>query len=124
MAHGGRILVDHPIEDVRELDAFGVKLFDTSARGLVNIAGAMLPTRYRRKLARFAYGDGATKVDFVLDGPIPWADRRVAAAPTVHLGGSRAEAAAAELAVSRGQHPERPYVLLAQTTDFLSLIHI
>ena len=118
VAHGGQIVVDHPIEDVRELDAFEVKLFDTSARGLANIAGRVLPARYRHALSRFAYGDGATKVDFVLDGPIPWADRRVAAAPTVHLGGSRAEAAAAELAVSRGQHPERPYVLLAQTADF------
>ena len=97
MAHGGEILVDHPIEDVRELDAYGVKLFDTSARGLVTIAGSVLPARYRRRLARFAYGDGATKIDFVLDGPIPWADRRVAAAPTVHLGGSREEGAAAEL---------------------------
>lgn len=118
VAHGGQIVVDHPIEEVRELDAFDVKLFDTSARGLANIAGRVLPARYRRALTRFTYGDGATKVDFVLDGPIPWADRRVAAAPTVHLGGSRAEAAAAELAVSRGQHPEWPYVLLAQTADF------
>lgn len=118
LAHGGEILVDHPIEDVRELDSYGVKLFDTSARGLVTIAGSVLPARYRRKLARFAYGDGATKVDFVLDGPIPWADRRVSAAPTVHLGGSREEGAAAELTVSRGQHAERPYVLLAQPTAF------
>ena len=118
LAHGGQIVTDHPVEDVRELDAFGVKLFDTSARGLANIAGRVLPARYRHALSRFAYGDGATKVDFVLDGPIPWADLRVAAAPTVHLGGTRAEGAAAELAVSRGQHPERPYVLLAQPTDF------
>lgn len=118
LAHGGEILVENPIEDVRELDAYGVKFFDTSARGLVTIAGSVLPARYRRALSRFTYGDGATKVDFVLDGPIPWADRRVAAAPTVHLGGSRQEGAAAELAVTRGQHPERPYVLLAQPTDF------
>ncbi len=118
LAHGGEIRVEHPIEDVRDLAAFGVTLFDTSARGLATIAGSVLPARYRNALSRFAYGDGATKVDFVLDGPIPWADRRVAAAPTVHLGGSRVEGAAAELAVSRGQHPERPYVLLAQPTDF------
>jgi phytoene dehydrogenase-like protein len=118
LAHGGRIVVDQPIDDVRELAAFDVKLFDTSARGLASIAGSQLPGGYRRALARFRYGDGATKVDFVLDGPIPWADPRVAAAPTVHLGGSRAEGAAAELAVSRGRHPERPYVLLAQPTAF------
>lgn len=118
LAHGGEIRVDHAIEDVRELDAYGVKLFDTSARGMASIAGAVLPAKYRRALGRFAYGDGATKVDFVLNGPIPWADPRVSAAPTVHLGGSRAEGAAAELQVSRGTHPEHPYVLLAQTSEF------
>lgn len=118
LAHGGEIRVDHAIDDVRELEAFDVKLFDTSARGLVSIAGSVLPPKYRRALGRFVYGDGATKVDFVLDGPIPWADPRVSAAPTVHLGGSRAEGAAAELEVSRGKHPERPYVLLAQPSEF------
>ncbi len=118
LAHGGEIRVDHAIDDVRELDDYEVKLFDTSARGMVSIAGSVLPAKYRRALSRFAYGDGATKVDFVLDGPIPWADPRVAAAPTVHLGGTRAEGAAAELAVSRGEHPARPYVLLAQTDEF------
>ena len=118
LAHGGEIRVDHAVDDVRELEEFDVKLFDTSARGLVSIAGSVLPSKYRRALGRFVYGDGATKVDFVLDGPIPWADPRVSAAPTVHLGGSRAEGAAAELEVSRGRHPERPYVLLAQPSEF------
>ena len=118
LAHGGEIRAGQAISDVRELSAYGVKLFDTSARGLVAIAGPSLPRKYRRALSRFAYGDGATKVDFVLDGPIPWADARVAAAPTVHLGGSRAEGAAAELEVSRGRHPAHPYVLLAQPSEF------
>ncbi|WP_427870512.1 phytoene desaturase family protein [Leucobacter luti] len=116
--HGGRIETANPISSVDELGDFRVKLFDTSARGLLRIAGRRLPRPYARRLARFRYGDGATKVDFVLDGPIPWRDPRVAAAPTVHLGGSRAEGAAAELEVARGRHPRRPYVLLAQTADF------
>ena len=118
IAHGGRIETAHAIEDVRALDAYGTVLFDTSARGLAQIAGERLPARYRRALLRFRYGDAATKVDFVLDGPVPWRDQRVSAAPTVHLGGSRAEGAAAEAAVARGAHPERPYVLLAQPTGW------
>lgn len=118
IAHGGRIETDHPVTDIRQLGAFRVKLFDTSARGLARIAGSVLPARYRRALGRFRYGDAATKVDFVLDGPIPWRDPRVAAAPTVHLGGSRAEGAASEREVARGRHPEHPYVLLAQTGEF------
>lgn len=118
LAHGGRIETNHAIEDVRELDGFTSVLFDTSARGLANIAGERLPARYVRALRRFRYGNGATKVDFVLDGPIPWRDPRVAETPTVHLGGSRPEAARAEAAVARGEHPEQPYVLLAQPTRF------
>lgn len=117
LVHGGRIETGHAIENIDELgDA--VVLFDTSARGLERIAGSRLPARYRRALSRFRYGDAATKVDFVLDGPIPWCDPRVNAAPTVHLGGSRAEGAAAERTVARGAHPDRPYVLLAQPTEF------
>lgn len=118
VAHGGRIETSHAIDDVRELDGYTSVLFDTSARGLANIAGERLPARYVRALRRFRYGDAATKVDFVLDGPIPWRDSRVSESPTVHLGGSRAEAARAEDAVARGAHPERPYVLLAQPTRF------
>lgn len=118
LVHGGRIETAHAIEDARELDGFRVRLFDTSPKGLLRIAGRSLPARYRRALSRFRYGDGASKVDFVLDGPIPWRDPRVAAAATVHLGGTRAESAAAELEVARGRHPERPYVLLAQIADF------
>lgn len=113
-AHGGRIETGAAVTDIRELDGYRVTMFDTSAAGLLRIAGSRLPARYRRALRRFRYGNGATKVDFVLDGPIPWRDPRVADAPTVHLGGSRAQLAASEREVARGRHPEQPYVLLAQ----------
>ncbi|MBO1900464.1 NAD(P)/FAD-dependent oxidoreductase [Leucobacter weissii] len=117
-AHGGRLETGHAVDDARELDAFAVKIFDTSARDLAGIAGDLLPRRYRRALSRFRPGNGVAKVDLVLDGPVPWRDPRVAAAPTVHLGGSRGEIAAAEREVARGRHPDRPFVLLAQPTDF------
>lgn len=117
LVHGGRIETAHAIEHIDELGE-AVVLCDTSARGLERIAGSRLPGRYRRALSGFRYGNAATKVDFVLDGPVPWRDPRVAAAPTVHLGGSRAESAAAERIVARGEHPDRPFVLLAQPTEF------
>jgi phytoene dehydrogenase-like protein len=118
LAHGGRIETSHAISDVAELDAYGTVIFDTSARGLAEIAGSRLPDRYVRKLRKFRFGDGATKVDFVLNGPIPWADSRVHESATVHLGGSRAEVAATERQVARGEHPDLPYILLTQPSAF------
>lgn len=118
LAHGGRIETDHPIDDIRDLRGYGTVLFDTSARDMAAMVGERFPAQYRRALNRFRYGAGATKVDLVLDGPIPWSDPRVAEAPTVHLGGSQAEILAAEREVHRGRHPERPFVILAQPTVF------
>lgn len=118
VAHGGTIETDHRITDLSELSEFDTVICNTSARVFTEIAGSRLPAGYARALRRFRYGDGATKVDFVLDGPIPWGDPEVALAPTVHLGGTRAETAHAEREVSRGRIPERPYVLLAQPDEF------
>ncbi|MFD2757275.1 phytoene desaturase family protein [Gulosibacter faecalis] len=118
VAHGGTIVTGRRITDLRELAGFDVRVFDTSVRDLARIAHTGLPGSYLRALDRFRFGNGAAKVDLVLDGPIPWRDPRVAAAPTVHLGGTRAEITAAEGTVARGRHAERPYVLLAQPTEF------
>lgn len=120
-AHGGHVITGQRIESLDQLRAIGdfeAVLCDTSAPALSRIAGAELPAAYRRRLERMRFGPGSCKVDFVLDGPIPWADERVGAAPTVHIGGPRAEIARAENRVLRGSHPDRPFVLLAQPDLF------
>src|SRR5579884_2631036 len=89
-------------------------LFDISPRRLIEICGDALPARYVRALGRYAYGPGVFKIDYALDGPVPWRAEPCREAGTVHLGGTFEEIAAGELAVSRGAHPERPYVLVAQ----------
>jgi phytoene dehydrogenase-like protein len=58
------------------------------------------------------------KIDWALDGPIPWRDPAILDASTVHLGGTLEEIASAEAAVWRGTHPDRPYVLLVQQSQF------
>jgi phytoene dehydrogenase-like protein len=115
---GGEIATGHSVASLRELPRARVYLFDTSPRALARIAGEQLPPRYLRRLERYRYGPGAFKLDFALSEPIPWRARACARAGTVHLGGTMAEIAASEREVTRGRHPERPFVLVAQSSLF------
>ena len=118
-ARGGEIVTDAPVARVGEVTGDSrVVLLDTAPEVLLT---ADLPARYARALRRYRYGSGVAKVDFALDGPVPWANAGVGLAPTVHLGGSRTEIAAAENAVRRGYQPgagggapDHPYVLASQ----------
>ncbi len=85
---------------------------------MADIAGDRLPDAYRDRLARWRYGPGAFKVDWALDGPIPWTRPEVAEAGTVHLGGTLEEIALGERAAWEGRAPDRPFVLLAQPSLF------
>ena len=110
-AHGG---VLHAGSEVRTPPS-GVVLYDTAPTALLDIYGEALPARYARSLRRYRYGPGVAKVDFVLSEDIPWADARLAAAPTLHLGGTRAQMALAERQIAAGRHAEWPMVLAAQS---------
>jgi phytoene dehydrogenase-like protein len=114
---GGRIETKRPIEAMADLPPARAYLFDTSPRDLVKIAGSVLPAQYVERLGRYRYGPGVFKIDWALDGPIPWKDPNVLEASTVHLGGTLDELAAGESAVWRGEHPERPFVLLCQQSQ-------
>ncbi|MFC6354589.1 phytoene desaturase family protein [Luethyella okanaganae] len=112
--HGGAVETDALVTSLAELadrSPSRVTLLDTSPELLRT---APLPPRYLRSLDRYRYGSGVAKVDFAVAGPVPWANPEVGLAPTVHLGGSRAEIAAAENLVATGRMPEHPYVLLTQ----------
>lgn len=82
------------------------------------MSGNRLSPSTERRLSRWKPGPGIFKLDWALDSPIPWADALSHRAATVHVGGRYPEVAAAERAVSRGEHPKRPFVLLAQQTLF------
>lgn len=115
---GGSVVCGRRIESLGELTAADAILLDLTPRQVVAIAGDVLPDRYRRALTRFRYGAGVHKVDWALDGPIPWANPECATAATVHLGGTLEEITAAEADVQGGRHPQKPYVLLAQQSLF------
>jgi phytoene dehydrogenase-like protein len=93
-------------------------VFDLTPRQVVGIAGARLTARYRRSLTRFRYGPGIFKIDWALDGPIPWGDPAAARAGTVHVGGTMEDVAAWEGAVAAGQTGDRPFVLVVQASRF------
>ena len=115
---GGTILTDHPVTALAELPPARAILFDTSPRAMASIAGSRLPAGYRRRLERFRYGPGVFKLDWALDGPIPWRNDGVGRAGTVHLGGAMPEIVRSEDDVAHGRHPERPFVILVQATRF------
>ncbi|WP_448812193.1 phytoene desaturase family protein [Agromyces bauzanensis] len=117
-ALGGEIVTDAPVSTLSEVADSRAVLLDTAPELLFT---ADLPARYARALRRYRYGSGVAKVDFALDGPVPWTNPDVRLAPTVHVGGSRAEMSAAENAVRRGFQPgaagapaRHPYVLVTQ----------
>ena len=93
----------------------GVVLYDTAPTALLDIYGDAVPTRYARALRRYRFGPGVAKVDFVLSQDIPWCDRKLAKAATLHLGGSRRQMALAERDVAAGRHAPWPMVLAAQS---------
>jgi phytoene dehydrogenase-like protein len=111
---GGRIQTGWKVERIEELPSSDAVLFDTTPWQLVDIARDRLPDRFRRRLSRFRHGSGSFKVDYALDGPVPWTAEACRRAGTVHLGGTMADIARAETEVARGNHAERPFVLVAQ----------
>jgi phytoene dehydrogenase-like protein len=116
---GGQIETQHTITSLDELPVGREPvLLDVTPRQLIDLADRRLPEGYRRRLARYRYGPGVFKVDWALDAPIPWSAPEAARAGTVHLGGTLDELAASEAAVTAGEHPERPFVLLVQASCF------
>lgn len=87
---------------------------DTTAQGLLDVAGDVLPASYVRKLRRFRWGPSTFKVDWALDGPIPWAADAPRRAGTVHVGGEAADVLAAVDDLRDGRLTERPFLLFGQ----------
>jgi phytoene dehydrogenase-like protein len=115
---GGTVETGRRVQALDEVAGRGPVLLDVTPRGLLALAGPRLPWTYRRRLERYRYGPGVFKLDWALDGPIPWTAPEAAGAGTVHLGGTLEEIAASEAAVNRGVHPEHPFVLLVQASMF------
>jgi phytoene dehydrogenase-like protein len=115
---GGEVVTGRRVESLDELPPARLVFLDVTARQALQLMGDRLPPLYRRQLRRFRYGLGTFKMDWVLDGPIPWRSVECSRAATVHLGGALEEIAQAHAQSWAGQTPQRPFVILAQPTLF------
>jgi phytoene dehydrogenase-like protein len=111
---GGVVHTGSPVTALAELPPARAVLLDTSPRAFVALAGAQLSRRAGRPWARFKPGAGTCKVDWALDGPVPWGAEACRRTVTVHVGGTFDEVARAEADVHAGRHAEHPFVLVAQ----------
>jgi phytoene dehydrogenase-like protein len=117
-AKGGEVLTNAPVTDLDDVPHTRAIMLDVTPRQLLRLAGERLPAGYRRQLSNFQYGLGTFKVDWALDGPIPWLAPECARAATVHLGGSLDELVASRRSEWQGQPAEQPFVILVQPTLF------
>jgi phytoene dehydrogenase-like protein len=111
---GGEIECGRPVRTLADVPSARAVLFDLAPSQVADIAGDRLPARTRARFARYRHGAAVFKVDYTLDGPVPWRNADCRRAGTVHVGGTAAEVAASEAAVAAGRHPARPFVLVAQ----------
>jgi phytoene dehydrogenase-like protein len=75
-----------------------------------------LPPRVRRDMRGFEWDPGTFKVDWALDGPIPWDPAPPSAPGTVHIADSLEDLATSQVQISNGAVPARPFLLMGQMT--------
>ena len=111
---GARFETGRAVSSLDELGRQDIVLLDTSPAAARRIIGDRMPARMARAYERFRHGPAAFKVDFAVEGGVPWLHEASRRAGTVHVGGSADELLRAESLVSKGVMPERPFVLVGQ----------
>ena len=115
---GGTLETGVLVRDLADLPPSKAVLLDVTPRQLLAIAGDKLPASYARRLSTYQYGPGVFKVDWALDGPIPWRAAACRRAGTIHIGPFLDDIVACENDVWRGVTPQKPYILLVQPSLF------
>lgn len=115
---GGEIQTGTYVKSLEQLPSTHAILFDVTPKQLLEIAGHKFSSLYKWQLERYRYGMGVFKVDWALDGPIPFTNADCRRAGTIHIGNTYEDIAAGELETSRGHQSNKPFVLLAQQSLF------
>jgi phytoene dehydrogenase-like protein len=111
---GAKVETGVTVRSLRELGSPDIVMLDTAPAAAVRIVGDRMPLGVARALRRFRHGPGSFKVDFAIEGGVPWRHGDSRRAGTVHVGGTLEEIALAEKEIHRGRMPERPFVLVGQ----------
>ncbi|MFD2532387.1 phytoene desaturase family protein [Gracilimonas halophila] len=114
----GEIITDHEVNSMADIPTSKTVIFDLTPHQIAKIAGDKLPGKYKEKLLTYTYGPGVFKIDWALSEPVPWENEHSRKAGTLHLGGTFQEIATSEQAAWKGEHHEKPYVLVAQPSIF------
>lgn len=115
---GGKIETGRYIKSLAELPSAKIVLFDVTPKQLLQIAGHRFSSIYKWQLERYRYGMGVFKIDWALDGPIPFTAAEARKAGTVHIGNTLEEIQLSEQLNWEGKHADKPFVLLAQQSLF------
>lgn len=115
---GGKIEIDFYVDSIEKLPSARALLFDVSPKQLLEIAGDKFSSSYKSQLKKYRYGMGVFKMDWALDGPIPFTSEECRQAGTVHIGNELEEIAVSEQQAWDGKTSDRPFVLLAQQSLF------
>ncbi|MFJ8135250.1 phytoene desaturase family protein [Streptomyces sp. NPDC096013] len=106
---GGEIHTDYEVKRLDDLPPARAYVFDTSPTALAKIAG------FGDYYANYRYGPGVFKVDYALDGPVPWTAKEARIAGTVQIGADSKEIDTALRAASReNRAPDRPFMITVQ----------
>jgi phytoene dehydrogenase-like protein len=112
--HGGKVTTGVTVSSRRDIPDGDLVLLDLSPAAALSIYGDILPGRIKRAYRRYREGSSAFKVDFAIDGDIPWTNPDCRRAGTVHLGGTFEQIAHAERERALGRMPQRPFIILGQ----------
>lgn len=115
---GGKVETGAYVKSLKNLPSSDAILFDITPRQLLEIAGHRFSNLYKWQLEKYRYGMGVFKIDFALDGPIPFTNVECSKAGTIHLGNTFEEIALGEKQTAAGKYPDKPFVLLAQQSLF------
>jgi phytoene dehydrogenase-like protein len=115
---GGKIETNTYVKSLNQLPSAHAVLFDVSPKNLLQIAGHKFSSIYKWQLQRYRYGMGVYKIDWALDGAIPFTADECKKAGTVHIGNTFDDIKIGEQQTWDGHHPEKPFVLLAQQSLF------